>query len=122
VLGGVLAAVIEHWRAGHFVLLVTDEIVHEYLVVLRRPKFALPVEVVDDIIGYVLHKAEFVTPSEHLRVIQVDPSDNKFLEAAIAGSADLIVSGDRHLLQFGAYRHIPIITAREFLARLEVKA
>lgn len=119
VLGGALGNMIDHWRAGDFTLLVTDAIVREYLTVLRRPKFALPSDVVDSIIGYVFHKAEFVTPTEQLRVIEADPHDNMFLEAAIAGNATWIVSGDRHLLDLGNYRHIPIITAREFLNRLK---
>jgi putative PIN family toxin of toxin-antitoxin system len=117
-LGGELQAVMDAWRAGDFQLIVTDEIVHEYFTVLRRPRFALPPDLVDDILAYVFRRAVFLTPLQHLRVVEADPSDDKFLEAAIAGSTDLIVSGDRHLLSLGAYQHIPIITAREFLRRL----
>jgi len=118
VLGGTLKAVIEHWRAGHFTLVVTDEIAGEYLAVLRRRKFGLPNDVVDDIIGYVFHKAEFVTPMERLRVIQADPADDKFLEAAVAGEAAFIVSGDQHVLSLQTYRGISIITPRELLDQL----
>ena len=64
VLGGALAEVLDRCQAGQFTLVVTGEIVHEYLVVLRRPKFALPVEVIDTLIGYVFHRAEFVVPAE----------------------------------------------------------
>ena len=117
-LGGKLRAVMDTWRAERFQLIVTDEIVLEYLAVLRRPRLALPPDVVDDILAYVFHKAEFLTPQQHLHVVETDASDDKFLEAAVAGNADLIVSGDRHLLNLGAYQHIPIITAREFLRRL----
>ena len=118
VLGGTLEAVIGHWRAGRFTLVVTDEVAGEYLAVLRRPKFGLPTDVIDDIIGYVFRKAEFVTPVERLRVVESDPKDDKFLEAAVAGEAALIVSGDRHLSSLGAYRGIPIVSPREFLDRL----
>ncbi len=117
-LGGALRAVIDHWRAGHFTLVVTDQIVGEYLSVLRRPKFGLPNEVVDDLIGYVFRKAEFVVSVERLRVIQADPADDKFLEAAVAGQAAFIVSGDQHLLNLQTYRGISIITPRELLDRL----
>ena len=118
VLGGTLEAVIDHWRAGRFTLVVTDEVAGEYLAVLRRPKFGLPTDVIDDIIGYVFRRAEFVTPVERLRVVESDPKDDKFLEAAVAGEAALIVSGDRHLSSLGAYRGIPIVSPREFLDRL----
>jgi len=119
VLGGRLAAVIDHWLAGQFTLLVTGEIVREYLAVLRRPKFALPDTTIDDIIGYVFHKAEFVTPTEQLHLVEADPNDDKFLEAAAAGGATLIVSGDQHLLSLPSFRDISIITPRQFLDHLE---
>ncbi len=48
-----------------------------------------------------------------------DPKDNPILAAAIAGKADLIVSGDKkHMLALGAVEGIPIVTAREALDRL----
>ena len=119
VLGGALSPLLDHWRAGHFTLVVTTEIAHEYLTVLRRPKFSLSAEVVEAIGAYMFRKAEFVTPTERLLVIKVDPKDDMFLDAAVAGEVDLIVSGDRHLLELGHYRHYPIITAREFLNQLE---
>ena len=81
-LSGTLAQVLHEWQAERFLLIVTVEVVREYLEVLRRPKFALPPEVVDSICGYLLHKAEFVTPLERLSVVEADPKDDKFLEAA----------------------------------------
>jgi putative PIN family toxin of toxin-antitoxin system len=119
VLGGQLAAVLDLWRAGRFTLVVSDEIVYEYLEVLRRPKFALPPTVVESIGAYLIQKAEFVIPVEPLSVVVDDPKDDKFIEAAVAGEVDLIVSGDKHLLKLGTYRQIPISTARDFLDRLE---
>lgn len=48
-----------------------------------------------------------------------DPKDNPILALAIAGHADLIVSGDkRHMLALGEAEGIPIVTAREALLRL----
>jgi putative PIN family toxin of toxin-antitoxin system len=118
VLGKALALVLETWQSGRFVLVVSDEIVREYHRVLRRQKFGLTDEIVDGIIGYVFRRAEFVLTGEPLSVVKEDPADNKFLEAALAGEASLIVSGDRHLLHLETYQGIPIITARAFLDRL----
>ncbi|MGZ9225638.1 MAG: PIN domain-containing protein [Anaerolineales bacterium] len=59
------------------------------------------------------------TLPEEITVVVADPTDNNFLEAAVAGKADLIVSGDGHLLDLKVYREIPIITAREFIVKLE---
>lgn len=46
-----------------------------------------------------------------------DPKDNKFLELAIDGNAQLIVSGDSHLRDLHPFRGIAIVTPREFLAQ-----
>ncbi|MGI8586881.1 MAG: putative toxin-antitoxin system toxin component, PIN family [Chloroflexia bacterium] len=43
-----------------------------------------------------------------------DPKDNKFLELAISGKADCIISGDRDLRVLHPFRGIPILTPQEF--------
>ena len=45
-----------------------------------------------------------------------DIKDNKFLELAVSGKADCIVSGDDDLLMLNPFRGIPILTPREFLS------
>lgn len=50
-----------------------------------------------------------------LDVIPDDPDDNRVLECALAGHADIVVSGDHHLRNLGSYADIPIITVRQFL-------
>jgi uncharacterized protein len=67
----------------------------------------------------LLNKAEFVSPSDTVSIIIADPTDNKFLEAALSGKADFIVSGDHHLLELKEFRNIPIITGQEFIARMD---
>ncbi len=59
--------------------------------------------------------AGLVEPAFVLNVIRGDPDDNRVVEAAVAGSADSVVSGDRHLLQLGSYEGIAIVTVRKFL-------
>lgn len=114
-LGGQIAKINDAWRAGKFLLIVSDEIASEYLKVLQRPKFHLKPRAIAAIIGRIYRKAEFVLPQERITQIQADPEDNKFLEAAIEGKADAIVSGDKHLLELKKFRSIPILTASEFL-------
>lgn len=46
-----------------------------------------------------------------------DVKDNKFLELAVSGKADCIVSGDEDLLILNPFRGIPVLTPREFLSR-----
>jgi predicted nucleic acid-binding protein len=52
-----------------------------------------------------------------------DPDDNRILEAAVAGRADCVVSGDKkHLLRMRTFRGIEIMTASDFLQRLELES
>lgn len=118
ILGGRLAPVLDFWQAGQFTLVVSDEIVREYVEVLRRPKLRLAAAEIDAIASFTLQRAEFVVPLERVAVVAADPPDNKFLEAAAAGAVDLLVSGDHHLLNLGRFRNIPIVTAREFLDQI----
>ena len=44
-----------------------------------------------------------------------DPKDNKFLELAVCGKADFIISGDEDLLVLNPFRNIQILTPDSFL-------
>jgi putative PIN family toxin of toxin-antitoxin system len=119
ILGGRLKAIVDEWKAGKFKLIISEAIAREYLDVISRPKFKIPPLEIVTVTEYLLQNAEFVTPDEKIVVIVADPTDNKFLEAAIAGNVDYIVSGDSHLLELGSFREIPIIKAVDFIALLK---
>jgi uncharacterized protein len=87
--------------------------------VLSRPKFKIARGELDDFAALILSKAEFALPEESIHVVEADPSDNKFLEAAVAGQADYIVSGDNDLLSLNPFRGIPIIKPAEFIKTLD---
>ena len=61
-------------------------------------------------------------PDFVLQVVTDDPDDNRVLECAIQGNANVIVSGDRHLLRLNSYKGISILTVRQFFdaAGLEI--
>jgi len=117
-LGGRLETIIVAWIEGKFVLTVSNQIVNEYINVLSRPKFKIARAELDDFAALILSKAEFVVPGERIRVVEADPSDNKFLEAAVTGQADYIVSGDKHLRDLKEFRGIAILTPSAFLEQL----
>jgi len=117
-LGGKIGIILDEWKAKKFILVVSEAVVREYLCVLSRPKFQIPAQEIEVITDYLFKNAEFVTPLEMVSVIETDPSDNKFLEAALQGNAMYIVSGDNHLLKLKTYRDVSIITAREFIERI----
>jgi putative PIN family toxin of toxin-antitoxin system len=61
--------------------------------------------------------ADIVEAQENVAEISDGPSDDRVLEACIAGAADAIVSGDRHLLALGTFRGVPVVSPAALLAR-----
>lgn len=57
----------------------------------------------------------FVTVETEINEIKKDPTDDMFLELAVDGGADYIVSGDPHLLNLESYYRIKIVEPRAFL-------
>jgi predicted nucleic acid-binding protein len=51
-------------------------------------------------------------------VVAADPDDDRILECAVAGAADLIVSGDHHLNRLKSFRGIGIVRPVDFLRTL----
>src|SRR5258708_19354126 len=62
----------------------------------------------------LLTAAELVTITERIAACR-DPTDDKFLELAVNGHADLIVSGDGDLLALNPFRDTPIVTPAAFV-------
>jgi putative PIN family toxin of toxin-antitoxin system len=61
--------------------------------------------------------ASMVEPTEAVKVVTADPADDRVLEAAHAFAADVIVSGDAHLLDIGSWSGIEIVSPAELIAR-----
>lgn len=114
---GISSELVSLWQDGIITLLLSRDILDEYLRVLSYPKFKLSEEEIKKLLQEeILPYAEVVKPKRRLRVVQRDPSDNKFLECAIAGKTRVIISGDKNLLSLGRYRRIRIQTPAQFLA------
>jgi uncharacterized protein len=95
-------------------LIVSKAILDELLGVLAR-KFSREAEELARIAVLVSDLSVTVRPRGRLRVVKDDP-DNRVLECALAGRADLIVTGDRELPALGEYRGVRIIALRDYLA------
>lgn len=63
----------------------------------------------------IIKTAATVQPQLKIRIVKADKSDDKIIEAAAAGKAKYIISGDRNLLKLKQYRQIKIATPQEFL-------
>lgn len=96
-------------------LLLSSEILKELERVLAYPKFEFSQEEISEYMELVTQTAEIVEPDFRLSVVADDPSDDRILECAQAGGADVIVSGDRHLKALGSYEGIAILPPRALL-------
>jgi putative PIN family toxin of toxin-antitoxin system len=123
---GLPATAFTAWKDGQFVLIVCPTILSEIRNTLGyariRRKYAISDEIVETLIELLDNDAVMVLGDAVIQnVIPADPSDEAILACAVDGQADLIVSGDRHLLDLVAFRGIPIITVRTFLEQLDMK-
>jgi putative PIN family toxin of toxin-antitoxin system len=95
-------------------LLKTAATEKEVFAVLQRPRIAPKIEPSFlDNLRQIFAAAELVTIIETVTGCR-DPDDDKFLELAVNGRADVIVSGDDDLLALDTFRGIPIITPAAF--------
>jgi len=104
------------WAAalgGRYRLLVSPAIVRELARVLRTD-LQWQEEYVQSRIRIVAQVAELVSPRAALQVVTADPTDDRILECAVDGKADLIVSNDHHLLDLRSYGDIPIVAGPDF--------
>ena len=114
--GGTPGKLIPLWKDGLIKPLVSREIIDEYIAVLAYPKF----ELTETEIQYLFYQQllpffEVVKTESGKVLIPSDPSDDKFIRCAIAGKADIIISGDAHLLALKANHHIRFLNPSQFL-------
>ena len=86
--------------------------------VLSRPKFGLQPSQVARILALFRDTFELAHPSGPVTVIADDPADNRALETAHATAADVIVSGDHHLLELKEWQGIRVMSPADFAAEL----
>lgn len=115
--GGLHAALWEIARGGSVSLIVSPPIIGELAEVLRL-KFRWKEESITQTLKHVTRAADIVLPAVRVRSVPADPDDDRIIECAVAGHADLIVSGDKHLLRLKRYGEIAIISPRQFYRML----
>ena len=113
--GGRLDALIGRWKSGELIPLFSRATFAEFRRVLAYPRFGLTRPEINALIEEeILPWCEVVETGEEIRGVCRDPGDDIFLSCAVAAGADAIVSGDRDLLDRGAFRGIPILPVAAF--------
>jgi putative PIN family toxin of toxin-antitoxin system len=113
--GGKPKQVLEKALSGSIQLAISESLVNELQGVLQRPKFELSAQLVHTIVSEYASIASWIEPSEHFNVVVDDPSDNHFIDCAVAAKADYLITGDRHLLSLGTFRMIKIVSVDSFI-------
>jgi len=96
--------------ANQFSIVTSNLILKELITVLRRPKFKTPEDEIQKIIIALLRSSEVIKVKSKFTEVKEDPKDDMIINTAHDGRADVIVSGDNHLLELKNFRGIKIIT------------
>jgi putative PIN family toxin of toxin-antitoxin system len=97
-------------------ILVSEDTMNELADVLARPKFDpyLTLQERQQFLRQLGRLAEFVPIVSRVHECR-DPKDDKFLELALNGRADLILTGDSDLLALNPWRGIAIVSAGAYV-------
>ena len=119
---GTPARIIDAAQAGAIEIYTSRVLITELTRILKREKFTKVVATSGlDIEGLVLGYAALALIVEPLPIpptIIADPDDDHVLACALAVQAELVVSGDKHLLDLEAYQNMEIVTAAQALERI----
>lgn len=115
--GGVPGQILDAYAEGRLELVLSPEILAEY----RRAGTELSVrypsrrDALSPVLALLAMRATLVDVVPWPAPISADPEDDKFLAAALAGGAAIVISGDRHLRDVSGWRGIEVLTTRQFV-------
>ena len=106
---------------GKYELCLTQQILNEVKRVLHYPKILRRLKragvILEEVLEWLLTNGKLFSDIEAVRVVAEDPSDDVFINCAIASGAKWIVSGDIHLTKMGNYQGINIVSPAEFMRK-----
>ena len=106
-------------RSGSIALFTSPELLAELEDVLGRKKFAARLRMaqvtVDELVYGYAALATTIRAAKIEPVIKADPDDDIVLACAVAAKAEIIASGDSHLLDLKEYEGIRILTVNQVL-------
>ncbi len=94
-------------------LLVGQTILDEFERVLRD-KLRMPVRQIEEVVSFVVEQSEVISPAAPAAWPQNDPDDRWVVAAALHGSAESMVTGDKDLLEASCGEELRVVTPRGF--------
>ena|SRR3989338_5468644 len=111
--GNYCSQLIYKWKNKEIEIISSLEIVGELIETLKSFKIQMPEDMIEEWKNLILKNSVLIAPSTKIDIIKEDPDDNKFLETAVDGKADFIISQDKHLLNLKEYRGVKILRPEE---------
>ena len=114
--GRILTSLLEK---NSFELVLPPAILAEVRRSLSYPKIRKYIKTSDEDLDLWIASLELIAQpvdgNLRIRAVAADPDDNKYIEVAVEGLAQFVVTGDKHLLSLKSYENIRIVTPRVFL-------
>src|SRR3989344_5896274 len=118
--GNFCAKIIDLWREEKVTLVSSIELIEELVKTLKSFKIQMDESIIKSWRESIIKNSIMIEPTEKISVIKEDSGDNKFLETAVAGKVEYIISQDKHLLNLKEFREIKIVKPEEFLRVLRL--
>ena len=114
--GGNPKKIIDLWKNEQITLCLSHAVLDEYIDVLRRIGMKDEQEL-EELLSLFSKGFNilFTIKTPQIKIVKSDPSDDKFIECAVALKADIIITGDRKVLAIKEYMGIRILTPQQFL-------
>jgi putative PIN family toxin of toxin-antitoxin system len=116
---GTVGPIIRRLHHGDYVLVYSQPMLTELAAKLALPRIRIKYDLddagVQDLLALIALRGERVKPTRQIKICR-DPKDDMFIEAALAGEAPFIVTGDDDLLILKKFETVRFVTPRTFLA------
>ena len=107
--------ILKAWADQKFHLVLSQQILDEYQRVSEDLSSKFPSIDIAPIIELITIHGLFIDTQGYTLPVCEDPDDNKFIECAVAGNCEIIISGDKHLLNLSEFQGIAILNPRDFV-------
>ncbi len=112
--GGIPAEILKEWQQKEIILCLTPNIYAEYSRIAHNLVEKHPHINVDIFLNLVKIDGSFFADIKLLEPVSRDPDDDKFIACALSANSEIIVSGDKDLLDIGKYKNIEILNPKDF--------
>lgn len=115
---GLPGRILKFWKEGKIKLVVSSEIFNEYSAVIKRLGEKYRTIETTNIIDLLAVELEFVSTKKIKKPISRDSEDDKFIECAVSGGVDIVITGDKDLLVLKKYKNVRFITPSQYFQEL----